>query len=395
MLVDDMGGNGRALEALESAVKDVNYENVSFLSIVEMVYHNLKRNFAECISLAQHLIPVLRVILTRTFLYATQPIPGTNILPDQLSRLGLVKFVKVSEEGNIGTLICPYIWLWLMANESKENILTHLNFKYYNENQAKEDQIIPPGYEYWIHFEHFVSSFRVIKSHIFEKNKQIKLEKIHAGAKHNFGTAAINNIPLEKTVHRENTKSQDYSVNKKLICKSHDDYGDRKEIDLDNVSACIINGTSSSYGNSFCPIHFIDSSQQLHIESHQCKYLKSNTVNQEMFDEEYRKTTSSDDVFILYTRGFSNIKNLPPLSAIVDLDCWNSYFGPFAGRAFMLTHNEPLNANDAKFFELTSVNRISEKCGRILMSKRPFKDLEDCHQKTKIPRNILNNLQFK
>jgi hypothetical protein len=39
MLIDDMGGNGRALEALASALEDVDIENDNFVFIAEKVYH--------------------------------------------------------------------------------------------------------------------------------------------------------------------------------------------------------------------------------------------------------------------------------------------------------------------------------------------------------------------
>lgn len=56
-----------------------------------------------------------------------------------------------------------------------------------------------------------------------------------------------------------------------------------------------------------------------------------------MFDEEYKKVASTGDIFIiLYACGSSDVNIFPSLSAIVDLDCWSSYFGPFVGRTFMI-----------------------------------------------------------
>ena len=102
------------------------------------------------------------------------PIPGTNVLPEDLSRLGLIKFEKQDEFGSEGTLTCPYIWLWLMANASKsDSILRHWNFKYYSELQGNDgDPTIPPGCQFWQHFEHFIASFRVLKSNVFELTKK-------------------------------------------------------------------------------------------------------------------------------------------------------------------------------------------------------------------------------
>jgi len=59
MLIDDMGGNGRALEALEIALKDKDCKNNSFLSIAEVVYYDLENLYHEWISKTHYLTPVL------------------------------------------------------------------------------------------------------------------------------------------------------------------------------------------------------------------------------------------------------------------------------------------------------------------------------------------------
>jgi len=284
--------------------------------------------------------------------------------------------------------------LWLMANSSKsDGILRNWNFKYYSELQSNDgDPTIPPGCQFWQHFEHFIASFRVLKSNVFETGREMKLQDIHAGAKHNFGTATIMNKPLslEKATRQQSTKSSGYSANKTVTCKRGDGQID---FDLIDASACIINGSSAPAGDSFCPIYFANSSK-LHIESHQCKCLKLTTVNQTKFDEEREKACDKDDIFILYTCGRSNVENLSPLSAIVDRDCWKPYFGPFVGRAFLIVENDKFNANNCTISELTSVFGIGVKRAKLLKSLRPYDDLEDCFNKTRISRKFLINFRF-
>ncbi|CAB5363761.1 unnamed protein product [Rhizophagus irregularis] len=393
MLISDMGGNGRALEALESALKGVDFPNVSFVSIAEQVYYKLKDLYGEWISHTRYLTPVLRAIMTHTALKILDPIPGTNILPEELSKLGLVKFEKKYELSDEGTLTCPYIWLWLMANASdRYRILLNWNFKYYSEFQTDKDATIPPGCQFWQHFEHFTASFRVLKSNVFEVDGEIKLQDIHAGARHNFGTATIRNIPLSlaKAIHQQSTKSSDYSANKTVTCKEVDD---QINLNLEVASACIINGSNARAGDSFCPIYFA-TSPQLHIESQQCKLVKE-TVSQQKFNEEREKASDKDDIFILYTHAPSSVEILPPLSAIVDHDCWKSYFGPFVGRAFLLVKSDKFNANNCTTSELTSVFGIGLERANLLKSKRPYVDLEDCFNKTRISRNYLINFRFE
>ncbi|RGB30700.1 hypothetical protein C1646_671492 [Rhizophagus diaphanus] len=400
MLVSDMGGNGRALEALQSALEGVDFENVSFVSIAEQVYHKLRDHYSEWIGHTRYLTPVLRAIMTHTNLDVSAPIPGTNILPEELSKLGLVKLEKQDDLSDKGTLTCPYIWLWLMANASEsDSILRNWNFKYYNELQNDGDPTIPPGCQFWQHFEHFIASFRVLKSNVFEIDKEIELQGIHTGAKHNFGTATIRNVPLslKKAIRQESTKSSAYSTNKTVTCKKGDDQSD---IDLTDASVCIINGSSAPAGDSFCPIYFAGSTQQsqlhtgLHTECHQSKCLKLTTVNQTTFDEEYEKASDKGDVFLLYTCGSSNVERLPPLSAIVDRDCWKLYFGPFVGRAFILAQSDKFNINNCSKSEMTSIYGIGSKRADLLKFNRPYDNLEDCIAKTKIPRKFLINFQF-
>ncbi|GBC51865.2 crinkler (CRN) family protein, putative [Rhizophagus irregularis DAOM 181602=DAOM 197198] len=394
-ILSDMGGNGRALEALQSAIEGVDFENSSFLSIAEQVYYKLKDHYSEWISYTCYLIPVLRAIMMHTKLVLSAHIPGTDILPEELSKLGLVKLEKQDDLSDKGILTCPYIWLWLMANASGDSILCNWNFKYYSEIQNKEDPTIPPGCQFWQHFKHFIASFRVLKSNVFEINQEIELQDIHTGARHNFGSATIRNVPLllKKAIRRESTKSSAYSTNKMVTCKEGDDQID---IDLTDASVCIINEWSAPAGDSFCPIYLAGSTQQFqntvfHTECHQ---YKSTIVNQTTFNEEYKKASDKGDVFLLYTCGPSNIPNLPLLSAIVDCNNWKLYFGPFVGRAFFLARSDKFNINNCSKSEMTSIYGIGSKCADILMNNRPYCDLEDCIARTNISRNFLINFQF-
>ncbi|RGB35999.1 hypothetical protein C1646_741943 [Rhizophagus diaphanus] len=305
-------------------------------------------------------------------IFKEMPLHGSySCLPEDLSRLGLIKFEKRDEFSSEGTLTCPYIWLWLMANASKsDSILRHWNFEFYSELQGGGDPTIPPGCQFWQHFEHFIASFRVLKSNVFEIDKEIKLQDIHAGAKHNFGTTIFRNIPLSlnKVTHQLSTKSSVYSANTTVTCKRGDD---QINIDLKDASACIINGSSAPAGDSFCPIYFANSSQ-LHTESHQCKCLKSKIVNQTTFNEVHEKACDKDDIFILYTCGRSIVER----------------------RAFLLVENDKFNTNNCTRTELTSIYGIGPKRALLLESMRPYDDLEDCINKTKIPHKYLINFRF-
>jgi hypothetical protein len=55
-----------------------------------------------------------------------------------------------------------------------------------------------------------------------------------------------------------------------------------------------------------------------------------------MYNAERKKSAGPDDIFILYTQtDMSEDCALPDRSGLVDASCWDSYFGPFSGRAYM------------------------------------------------------------
>ncbi|CAB5362928.1 unnamed protein product [Rhizophagus irregularis] len=139
-----------------------------------------------------------------------------------------------------------------------------------------------------MHFEHFVASFRVIKSKIFGKDKHIKLKDIYAGAKHSFDEETIINKPLslEQAIYRESTKSSAYSTINSVTCKKG---GNPIKLHLEDASACI-NGP----GDSYIPIFFTNS---LKIESNQYILLNSEKLSQKMYDDEHEKATDEGDVF--------------------------------------------------------------------------------------------------
>jgi hypothetical protein len=59
-------------------------------------------------------------------------------------------------------------------------------------------------------------------------------------------------------------------------------------------------------------------------------------LTQATYEAERKKSAGPDDIFMLYTK--TEIPNgcaLPDRSGLVDASCWDSYFGPFSGRAYM------------------------------------------------------------
>ncbi|CAJ0847839.1 13451_t:CDS:2 [Entrophospora sp. SA101] len=319
----DMGGHGRALEALNEALNDNDLDKVSFLTIMEGVYAKLSDLYNEWINQTSYLKPILCIILTQVIVEA-----------------------------------------------NKDPTLQSWNFKYYQEVQHNEDLLVPPGCQYWQHFEEFIGRIRVLKSQVFDPNQHVDLKEIHSGAWHNFEDIKIINkaLTLEKATVWTSTKSS---------CGTRTVQCEKVNVQLAEASHCIINKPNAPYGDCFCPI-YIANSQNFCIESHQCKLIKASAaINEQLFMEEYNKAAEpGTDVFIFFTTGKCDISSLPPRSAIVDSKVWNSYFGPFSGRAFIYSQQNPPNINKAVYTVLTAITGIGTKHADVIMDERKKVNLQ-------------------
>jgi hypothetical protein len=64
--------------------------------------------------------------------------------------------------------------------------------------------------------------------------------------------------------------------------------------------------------------------------------IQTKKLTQDKYDAEREKSARPDDIFMLYTKTkMSDDFVLPDRSGLVDASCWDSYFGPFAGRAYL------------------------------------------------------------
>ena len=390
MLVDDMGGHGRALEVLQNSLYNRDIDNCNFLDLMNNIRTQLEDRYNYWLTKANEFKPLLRVILAHQIIELDCPIPGTIFFPEDYTRLGLVKFEGlVDSKSRRGYLTCPYIWLWMIAHFTNDPILRDWDFSYIKETQHMENTSFPPGLQYWQHFEHFVARIRVLKSDIFDNNEWISLGKLYDGARHSFGDdAGFHNQHLQLEVAKERIPTQS-SQWRNVQCENN-------IIEINKYyKYCIINAPNAPAGDFVCGICTNKDKMDEYVsEVHQCKLLKKGLVNQKIYMEEHKKAAAGDDVFILYTCGESRV-DLPKLSAIVDKDCWNAYFGIFAGRTFMYARMDPPNLNTATTTQLTGIKGIGNEYARTILGKRPFKDLDDCESRTKIPRTLLEQFQLK
>ncbi|KAG0011184.1 hypothetical protein BGZ82_003099, partial [Podila clonocystis] len=167
VLVSDCGGHGRALESLQQAIGATS-EDYNVESLMNNLHRKLQDLYSEAISFPTSTIQAMaRAILTRAHLNPNKPLPGTDKLPGELAIPGLTRYVQPDGLGTGGYLTAPYIWVWLFSYQPREGadpLLINWRFCDYPDLQSKMDPRSPPGAQFWQHFEHFVATFRCLKS---------------------------------------------------------------------------------------------------------------------------------------------------------------------------------------------------------------------------------------
>jgi hypothetical protein len=398
-LVEDCGGHGRALEVLSECMAGRSIDNCNVNNLMNDFRLRLTDRYIEAIqNTGRDARAIARAVLTRTLIDVDKPVPRTEKKPDEFINSGLIRFER-QHEAQKGYFTAPYIWLWILVEKSHEwgdPILRDWPFADYKELR---EFMSSPGSIPWQGFERFVATFRCLKSNMIDENEPTKISEVHAGAYLNGDLEFINhNLQLEYAIHRTDTKSEN------IFARSWNVECNNSIIDVRKFRHCIVNSPGSKAGDAFISLDLPDGKSLNEIQ--QYKHTR-NSINQELYLREREKSSSDDDFFILFTTSGDCNVVLPERSGIVYEKNFKEYFGPFAGRAFKharVRSSVPsvaptpkinkVNINTDSIKQLRRVNQIGEKRAEIIISRRPFKDLNDAIEKTGIPKKILKNFYF-
>ncbi|KAF9418111.1 hypothetical protein BGZ76_004441, partial [Entomortierella beljakovae] len=141
---------------------------------------------------------------------------------------------------------------------------------------------------------------------------------------------------------------------------------------------CIVNGGSAPNVDSFLGLD----RRPFCTEVHQCKLVNKDPID---YFAEREKAVSNLDFFILFTSRVLDI-TLPRNSGVVDKNNWNTYFGPFAGRALIYATTGALDINNATLRDLRRMEGVGLIKAETIISersKRKFKDLEEAKKRLK------------
>ncbi|KAF9904571.1 hypothetical protein EC991_002560 [Linnemannia zychae] len=389
VLVNDCGGHGRALESLLIAIQESG-QDFSVELLMNNLHRKLQNLYSEALLIQSSTVQAMaRAILTRVYLDPDKPLPGTTKLPGELAIPGLIRYEQPNGLGAGGYLVAPYIWVWLFSYQPREGadpLLNNWRFCDYPDLRSKMDPRSPPGAQFWQHFEHFVATFRCLKSKVLEDGKPTTISAIHTGARLN-GDISFKNHHLKLAISSQyvDTKSPSHRLLSTVRCE-------HEELSVRNGKHCIINAPSAPFGDSFTGLD----ARRFCTEVHQCKL----TTNRKEIDfqMERQKAASDKDFFMLFTIADCLDIELPPLSGIVDKSNWELYFGPFAGRAFVFATTGPLDINLATRKDLKRMRGVDDKKADLIIqerSRRRFDSCEDAAQRLRgVGENVLKRFKF-
>ena len=383
ILVGDCGGHGRALEILWNLIKGLNLNDCD----VGDLMRNLRKRLAE---LYKNALPnrddaraIAQAVLVHQYLEPDKHIPNTTKFPDQVVAPGLIRYEKC---GEYGYLHVPYIWLWVIAERpSGESLLAGWRLDDYDGFLAKEDRTLP-SYCSWENFEKFNARFRRIKSLVLEEGRLTKISEMHFGARLNGDISFVNHhLDVAYAANQINTRTTNQNSVEWIIDST------KEPINIRQHGHIIINATSAPAGDAFLSLD----TQPPANEIHQYKFYSGHSnIDQEDFENERKKAASKKDFFILFTTQEKPCDiNLLANSGIVDRKNWESYFGPFAGRAFVYTKGRP-NINKAGFTALQMVDGVGPVTARKILASRPYSNIEDAERKTGIKKMFLEKYQY-
>jgi len=348
LLLKDVGGHARAIEVIADELAERLQPNITELA--DVILYKLMDRYKDAVSVMRgHILPVVQCILSRQLIRLPDLIPGSDWRWEHFTAPGLLWFER-AETGfeyyynyhMMGYLVAPYIWLRMLARlTSSEN--TDLLRQFVGKwefNGYKELLRLRTGERasrniIWQNFETFCCYFRILRSLGFEDGEEVRFNRLHAGCKKlrdDGNTVVVNrHLGYAEAVHQHSTKatSPEDVVTKRSGTLNADD----------QLFYVILNTSAGDFFLSIDtyvrPRPWKHRRGKIGREVGQCKFLREK-LTQDTYDKERNKSVGPDDFFILYTTTeISGDFALSDRSGLVDKTCWNSYFGPFASRAFI------------------------------------------------------------
>ncbi|CAJ1460105.1 unnamed protein product [Effrenium voratum] len=169
LLVEDMGGHGRALECLLEALMEM--PNAAATALVGAVMRQLRQKYPDATQMepGADLKELLRAALSGRWILSGEMVG--NLDPEKVE---LIRVKFKDGDSSQYRIDLPYIWLYLMLSLSKfSDDLQPWNLMDYRLFESE------PTWQQW---EEFNARFRVLRASAFEDGQLVDIADLHRGA---------------------------------------------------------------------------------------------------------------------------------------------------------------------------------------------------------------------
>ncbi len=370
IMIQDMGGHGRALEILLETLKAKNLDFVLPSTIMHEVSMKLRHAYTGWNPLPSgQEVGLLTSIIGQSKLSLNDVIPGTSVTVDRILQSGFFRYDYLQE-----TLSVAYIWILLMRDRIRLRELTSVISFDHDEIRKKIEEgsssVLSPAA-----FEEFCCNFRAVRSRCYEDKCLVEWSRFHSGAIFSKGC----NIDFENRHLSLSRAAAQFGTASSYIgvIKLQNGSDSNRDSLLDTV---ILNCPGAPSGDSMVVLKLCDG--KICTEAHQSKRLDASSLNTDAVLKERKKAADGTDFFVLFCSGnvTGALDQLPERTAVIDANCFEQYFGPFAGRAFIYKHVGPLDVNAASVFQLqqcVGIARVTAKQIIETRNERQFSDADD------------------
>lgn len=346
VLIEDMGGHGRALEVLFELVRNAGADHEELFSVV---VDSLKQRYPAWRTMTDHLVPVLGLVLGNVRVAAETRVAGTNFCVNDVVETGLV---RLSESG---VLTCPYIWLSIMVPKVGQELHTSILAPLIASMDGRVH-----GSNIWQTFEEFNVRFRCFRSKLCGTNAT--LSGVHAGATISSQFPGIMNTEMSQHQASQQCPTGYDSSVEEILCED-------ANVQLSKCDSFILNAPGAPYGDAFGRV-----AANVH-EVHQYKKYTKTPLSLNHFVDERNKpgAVGPNDLFGFFCTVNTSITpdQLPANSFLVDTRNYEAYYGPFAGRAFIADRRVGVpNANTSVRAHLLGVRGLGPLIVNAIMSLR-------------------------
>ncbi|KAI9994913.1 hypothetical protein PInf_011753 [Phytophthora infestans] len=364
LLVDDMGGHGRALEELFNVMLQNQGQAFEFIPVMHNVLAAIRQAYPAIVAQMQSMKQAFLAVISRRRVDGNSRFGSLTL--DQVISCGLIRLDGTH-------LQCPFVLYMLLETHD----IPWSKHATYAPAERLED--LKP----WQLWEQFNCKFRVLKSQAFAQEEPVLWTDIHHGAR--FGDGCNRRV-----IERQLT----YALADKRMPTKTKGFKEERCSCGNNQGKCFLYqpADGSPSGDAFLCLE--DATKGFFHEVHQCKCVEGN-LSLDVFEQERLKAAGPDDLFILYCTSLVTADLcLLPNSAFVDATCWEAYYGPFAARAFFIKSVPLPCINTSSEVQLEFVEGVGPAYRARIAKKRPFTSLEDAFVKTKIPVKVLRRFKF-